>query len=132
MLKIPELRLRLAQAANSEEAISAAAENQQTQNNYDNRLDAIARIQESYPFKDWLENASDDYIYSFEQDKDTYSGFSSTISGFVTTISGYDVTYGTNYMSNYSILEDYGKGKKKMDYIFLKIRYYFQQLLFLY
>lgn len=117
MLKIPELRLRLAQAANSEEAISAAAENQQTQNNYDNRLDAIARIQESYPFKDWLENASDDYIYSFGQDKDTYSGFSSTISGFVTTISGYDVTYGTNYMSNYSILEDYGKGKKKMDSI---------------
>ena len=49
--------------------------------------------------------------------KNTYSGFSSTISGFVTTISGYDVTYGTNYMSNYSILEDYGKGKKKMDSI---------------
>ena len=117
MLKIPELRLRLAQAANSEEAISAAAENQQTQNNYDNQLDAIARVQESYPFKDWLENASDDYIYSFGKDKDIYSGFSTSVSGFVTTLSGYDVTYGTNYLSNYSVLEDYGKSKKKPDSI---------------
>ena len=97
MMTIPELRLKLAQAANNEEAISAAAEGEQVMNNYDEQILRTTALVDNFPMGGWLELDGVDYLYATGNRSSDMDDLRTTISGYVVSLSGYDGTYGTNY-----------------------------------
>ena len=117
MLTIPELRMQLARAANSEESISVAADGVQVQNNYDERISKLETIQTTFPFKDWFETEGVPYLYKVCKTEDEMDSFQNTVSGFVTTVSGYDYTYGTKFLSYIEDLTKYAEEKFKIPVI---------------
>ena len=110
MLTIPELRMQLARAANSEESISVATEGEQVQNNYDEQLSKLETLQTTFPFKDWFEVNGIPYVYKLCKTEEEMDSFKNSVSGFVISVSGYDQTYGTNFLS---YIEDFVKYLKK-------------------
>ena len=100
MMTIPELRLKLAQAANNEEAISAAAEGERIMNNYDEQIARTRALVENFPMSGWLELEGVDYLYAVGTQSNDMDSLRTVISGYVESVSGYDGTYGTNYIDN--------------------------------
>ena len=123
MMTIPELRLKLAMAANNEDSVSAAADGEQVQNNFDEQLSKLGAIRDSMPFKDWFETRDAAFLYKVVKAEEEMEDFRNTVSGFVTTISGYDETYGTKYISEMGDLVKYaqdGKGMIVIDFVRVK------------
>ena len=117
MMTIPELRLKLARAANSEESVSIAADGEQAQNNYDERMSKLSAIREDFPFKDWFEINGVDYVYKIVKTEEEMEGFRNTVSGYVMTVSGYDVTYGEKYLDKVGDMVKYAQDKYDMPII---------------
>ena len=117
MMTIPELKMRLARAANSEESVSIAADGEQAQNNYDERMSKLSAIREDFPFKDWFETNGVDYVYKIVKTEEEMDGFRNTVSGYVMTVSGYDVTYGEKYLGKVGDMVKYAQDKYDMPII---------------
>lgn len=117
MLTIPELRMQLARAANSEESKSVAADGQEVQNNYDEQLSKIETIQTTFPFSEWFETNGVPYLYKVCKTEDELDGFQNTVSGFVETVIGYDQTYGATFSSYIEDLKKYAQNDIKLTVI---------------
>jgi hypothetical protein len=117
MLKIPELRMKLAKVASSEETTSAAAEGVKVRNNYEERLNALKIIKEDFPFKNWFEVNDIDYVYNIVRTESEMENFIYEVSGYVETVKNYDETYGTNHLSKLDDLVKYSNKKYNMPYI---------------
>ena len=101
MLTIPELRLKLAEAAVNEDAISAAAEGKQMTGVYDERKEKIGELLNALPFQDWFETENSTCIYKiYPSSADTsFMELQTSVNNYVTSVSGYDQTYATNYLT---------------------------------
>jgi hypothetical protein len=106
MITIPELKLRLAQAAVSEESTSAAAEGARLADNYDARREVITSLKDTFPFNDWYQPDNVPMSYGiFANDADCHT-FMHALSGYVETVSAYDYTYGTEYLKDMTSLTE--------------------------
>ena len=122
MLTFPELRLRLAQAAQNEISISAAAEGQQVANTFDERREMILSLKDLFPFNDWYLPEDIEYSYKLFKTREDSSAFIDALSGYVMTVSAYDYTYGTHYLDTMDSLKqiietietNFGGDKEKM------------------
>lgn len=109
MLTIPELRLKLAEAAANEDAISAAAEGKQITNIYDERKNKLGELLSALPLQDWLEIEESNYIYKvYPSSADTsFTELHTSINNYITSVSGYDQTYETSYLAELEPLVNY-------------------------
>lgn len=122
MVTLPELKLKLAQVANNEEAISAASEGEEMSNMYDQRLEAIVSIKDSFPFNNWFNSMDTSVAYGFFKTIEETHSFIDTISEYVSSVSKYDETYNTQFLSKMTILTQindivtnkYGGDKEKI------------------
>ena len=95
MIKFPELRKKLAEAAANEVAISAAAEGKEVLDNIDEQASLLRNIEDTFPFKKdtWLFNEKNQTFYTIAANKDSVKEIINSISGFVDTVKSYDETY---------------------------------------
>ena len=109
MITIPDLRLKLAEISINEEAISAAAEGEECKGIYNERIEKIGSLMETYPLMDWYECSGSSYIYKiFPINGDVeYEEVKTRISDYVTAVSGYDETYGKTLCSEIKTIKDY-------------------------
>lgn len=114
MIKIPELRLKLASVANSEESTSAAAEGAKIKNNIEESLNSINNLRESFPFKDWHEEENINYLYTIVPSEMELKNFIKEVSGYVETVKSHDKTYNTKILNILTDLEDYSKKKQDL------------------
>lgn len=106
MITIPELKLKLAQAAVNEESISAAAEGARLADNYDARVEIITSLKDTFPFNNWYQPDNVPMSYGiFSNDADCQT-FIHALSGYVETVSAYDYTYGTEYLKDMTSLTE--------------------------
>lgn len=105
MLTIPELKLRLAQAAQNEAAISAAAEGVQVSNSFDERLNIITQLKDDFPFNTWYKPDNIPYVYGVFPTKEDTENYMMAISGYVMTVSAYDWTNNTHFLDGMSSLK---------------------------
>ena len=105
MLTIPELKLRLAQAAQNEAAISAAAAGVQVANSFDERLSIITQIKDDFPFNTWYKPDNIPYVYGVFPTKEDTENYMMAISGYVMTVSAYDWTNNTHFLDGMSSLK---------------------------
>ena len=105
MLTIPDLKLRLAQAAQNEAAISAAAAGEQVANSFDERLDIITQIKDDFPFNTWYKPDNIPYVYGVFPTKEDTENYMMAISGYVMTVSAYDWTNNTHFLDGMSSLK---------------------------
>ena len=105
MLTIPELKLRLAQAAQNEAAISAAAAGEQVANSFDERLNIITQLKDDFPFNSWYKSDNIPYVYGVFPTKEDTENYMMAISGYVMTVSAYDWTNNTHFLDGMSSLK---------------------------
>lgn len=105
MLTIPDLKLRLAQAAQNEAAISAAAAGEQVDNSFDERLNVITQIKDDFPFNTWYKPDNIPYVYGVFPTKEGTENYMMAISGYVMTVSAYDWTNNTHFLDGMSSLK---------------------------
>lgn len=105
MLTIPELKLRLAQAAQNEAAISAAAAGVQVANSFDERLSIITQIKDDFPFNTWYKPDNIPYVYGVFPTKEDTENYMMAISGYVMAVSAYDWTNNTHFLDGMSSLK---------------------------
>ena len=105
MLTIPELKLRLAQAAQNEAAISAAAAGGQVANSFYERLSIITQIKDDFPFNTWYKPDNIPYVYGVFPTKEDTENYMMAISGYVMTVSAYDWTNNTHFLDGMSSLK---------------------------
>jgi hypothetical protein len=105
MLTIPDLKLRLAQAAQNEAAISAAADGIQVANSFDERLDLITQLKDDFPFNTWYKPDNIPYVYGVFSSKEDTENYMMAISGYVMAVSAYDWTYGTHFLDGMGSLK---------------------------
>ena len=110
MCTIPELRYKLASAASSEEAVSAAMEGAQTVANYDEQINRLQEIIANMPLADWDEPEGANCYAKITEEPDKYDTFKTTVSGYVTSVSGYDYVYGTTYLNYFPDLVRMAQG----------------------
>jgi hypothetical protein len=104
MITIPELKLKLAQAAKNEEAISAAAEGARLADNFDARAEIITSLKDTFPFNGWYQPENVNMAYGFFNNDAESQIFIHSLSAYVETVSAYDYTYGTQFLSGMSSL----------------------------
>jgi hypothetical protein len=122
MLTFPELRLRLAQAAQNEMSISAAAEGVQIANTFDERREMILSLKDLFPFNDWYCPENINYVYKVYKTSEESEAFIDALSGYVETVKAYDDVYGTHYLDTMDSLKqiieitenEFGGDKYKM------------------
>ena len=105
MLTIPDLKLRLAQAAQNEAAISAAAAGVQVANSFDERLNTITQIKDDFPFNTWYKPDNIPYVYGVFPTKEDTENYMAAISGYVMAVSAYDWTNNTHFLDGMSSLK---------------------------
>lgn len=105
MLTIPDLKLRLAQAAQNEAAISAAADGIQVANSFDERLDLITQLKDDFPFNTWYKPDNIPYVYGVFSSKEDTENYMMAISGYVMAVSAYDWTNGTHFLDGMNSLK---------------------------
>lgn len=118
MMTIPELRLKLAEAASNEVAISAAAEGTQIKGIYDERKTKIGNLLTSMPFQDWFDDSESPCVYKLSASSgDTiFSELMTSASGFVSNVSGYDYTYKTTFLNDIKPIENYVSKKNGLTF----------------
>ena len=109
MLKIPDLRLRVAQAAANEEAISAAKEGERVKTTQEERIAALRGLGDSYPFKaeDWLISDSLKYSYTICDSEDGVKELRTNIFNYYKSVGDYDTAYGKTYQKLFSSIKKY-------------------------
>lgn len=105
MLTIPDLKLRLAQAAQNEAAISAAADGIQVANSFDERLDLITQLKDDFPFNTWYKPDNIPYVYGVFPSKEDTENYMMAVSGYVMAVSAYDWTNGTHFLDGMNSLK---------------------------
>ena len=118
MCTIPELRYKLASAAASEEAVSAAQEGAQTVTNYDEQINKLQEIISNMPLTGWESPEGIDYYIRIGEESNQYDNLRTTVSGYVTNVSGYDYTYGTSYLNYFPDLVSIAEGDIEMESIY--------------
>lgn len=112
MLKIPELRQRVAEAAKNEEAISAASEGEKITKDKDAQIDSLRNIGDLYPFKKW-------FIYGDFKCKvipqDKFEDFMMELQSYGEMIKTYDKHFNTNYSVFFSEIIVKENKEKKYD-----------------
>lgn len=101
MCTFPELTKRIADAAYSEERLSAAAKGEQMITNNDEKVASLLSIRDSYPLREWFAGSGGHYLFTAEDA--TKTGIVLKIENFVNLVSAYDASYNTNYMGKFSI-----------------------------
>ncbi len=117
MLTIPELRLKLAQAASNEEALSVAADGEQIQTDYDEQIASLNSLTREYPFKEWFVDSASPYVYKVVFSKDDMKDIEDDVENFVNLVSAHDYTYNTRYLSSFEHLSHYLKHNNVMQII---------------
>jgi D-alanyl-D-alanine dipeptidase len=111
MCTIPELRLKLAQAANNQEAISAAAEEQEILDVGNEQMQTLMGLYDSFPFKNWKNIMGTDfpntkYCFKLFKDEIELDNFFKEVTEYLTAVKLYDEKYdGTNLMDMMSVLK---------------------------
>ena len=105
MVTIPELRLKLAQAAQNEAAISAAADGAMAASSFDERLELIVSLKDNFPFKTWFNPPNIPYTYGFFKTAAETIQFVDAVSGYTEAVSAYDYTYKTSFLDNMESLK---------------------------
>lgn len=111
MMTIPELRLKLAQAATSEESVSVASEGERVRKNLDEQIGKTQALIDNWPLSGWYEPSGCPFLYRIERSPDVLDDFRTTVSGYVGNVSGYDRTYGTLYLNDMEPLVRYAEKK---------------------
>lgn len=119
MMTIPELREALSNAAENEEAISAAKEGEKIVNNIDEQIATLEDIRDTFPLREWFETDSVDYVYKLESTNTNMDDFRFSVSGFLSTVSNYDETYGTSFMNNFPALYEFAVGNAEINSVYL-------------
>ena len=115
MCTIPELRYKLAAAATSEEAVSAAQEGAEMVANYDDEINKLQDIVTNIPLADWEEiDSANCYIKIFDERINSYD-IRISVSGYVSNVSGYDYTYGTTYLNYFPDLVNIAQYRSRID-----------------
>ena len=118
MMTIPELRLKLAQAATSEEAVSVASEGERVRKNLDEQVEKTQALIDNWPLSGWYEPSGCPFMYKIERSPAVYDDFRTTVSGYVGNVSGYDRTYGTMYLSSMEPLVRYADKKSDIKNVY--------------
>lgn len=104
MCTIPELRLKLANVANNEEAKKISGESVKTSEESDKRAALLTAIQDDFPFTDWTKVKDNTNIYkafsiSIDKVPGGFKEFCENFYTYVELVASYDKVYGTNHMS---------------------------------
>lgn len=118
MLTIPELRLALARAANSEDSVSEAADGEQVQKNLEEQTSKIEGLISNFPLQDWQVSDDNEFLYHIAPSQNTYADLQRTVSGYVISVSGYDYTYGTTYLNSIDELKNYAQKKTDLESVY--------------
>lgn len=105
MLTIPDLKLRLAQAAQNEAAISAAANGIQVATSFDEGLNMITNIKDDFPFNTWFKPDDIPYVYGVFTKQEDMEYYMEAISGYVMAVSAYDWQYQTHFLDKMGSLK---------------------------
>ena len=104
MLKIPELRTKLAQIANNEESAKLSNDNAQYKEISDKKIETITNLIESFPFKEWFkptEGEADGKLFHIIKNEEEIKQFKTELSAYTETVKTYDEVYNKNYTNNY-------------------------------
>lgn len=118
MMTIPELRLKLAQAATSEESVSVASEGERVRKNLDEQVDKTQALIDNWPLSGWYEPSGCPFMYKIERSPAALDDFRTTVSGYVGNVSGYDHTYGTMYLNSMEPLVRYAEKKSDVNNVY--------------
>ena len=131
MMTIPELKLKLAQVANNQEAISAAAMGQMVVSNYEEQVGLLNSIYDSYPFSDFYVENNIGYKV-FQTSGETLDFMEQKVVEYANLIKAYDDQYGGQYSNNMAqlgtILTAYKKtengGRGSLSAYYETVRYF--------
>lgn len=109
MLRIPELNLKLARAAQSEEAVSAAAAGQDELKNLQEQIDQLNDLISSYPFKDWYYERKNGYVYNIGDTYSSYDTLSVASKTFIENVKKYDEVYSRGYLGRFREIKSFSE-----------------------
>ena len=114
MCTIPDLRLKLALAASNQDAIAAAAEEQEMISIDSRQVETLISLKDTFPFNDWKNlNGTDfkpnpkrpSYCYKIFNNIYEIDNFYERVNEYVKVVKAYDEVYGKKLMNMLSILD---------------------------
>lgn len=124
MVKIPELRIKLAQASTNEDATSAAAIGKQTLNRIDEQISALMGILDLYPLKDFESVSDEKYLYCVCKNWADATAIGGKIEAFCKELETYNEAYKVNYLNDFKSFNEIRKNPKTEGY---SIEYYVKE-----
>lgn len=123
MIKIPDLRLKVAMAAANEESKSAASKGKQVLTDKDEQIYALNNLGDQYPIKDdWFGKGKSSltYYYKLVNTEEDVKKIKETFANYYDLLKSYDSAYTTSHASTFIEFKDF---KEKSDYRFFNIKY---------
>lgn len=110
MCTIPELKLKIAAAANNQDAIAASVMEQEMLNIDSKQVETLISLSDMFSFNGWKnvngkDFGSTNYCFKVFNNIDEIDAFYSGVTDYVNAIKAYDDLYGKNLMSNLGVLE---------------------------
>lgn len=107
MPTIPELKLKLAQAASNQEAISAAGEGAEVAAIHSQRLDSIVALKDAFPFNNWFHPKNSKYCYNIYEKMNDIIIDAGSLREYAKAVLAYDDIYGTHFLDGMGVLKDF-------------------------
>ena len=108
MIKIPDLRLKVAMASANEERVSAASKGEQVLSNREEQINALNNLGDSYPIKDnWLgkkDHFELKYYYLIVNTEDDLKKLKESFSNYYDALVSYDNAYTTSYAETFKTI----------------------------
>lgn len=124
MIKIPDLRLKVAMASANEERVSAASKGEQVLSSREEQINALNNLGDTYPIKDnWLgkkDHFELKYYYLIVNTEDDIKKLKESFSNYYDALVSYDNAYTTSYAETF---KDFKQFKEKENYRFFNIKY---------
>ena len=111
MMKLPELRMKIALAAQNEDATSAANKGSEMMVGKDEQISALRNLSDTYPFKKWKTFGDYRFILLDEISLDdinipnSLAALVSELKNYYDSVKNYDKAYGTKYIDVFSNLK---------------------------
>lgn len=115
MIKFPEFRKKIAEAALSMPQKSAAAEGEMFTSAKDTQINALRELRDNCVLKNWIEGPQYYYIVDVKNEKkdlQTKQDIGQAITTYLSVVSQYDKTYNTQYFSKVEALKVYSSDQK--------------------
>ena len=109
MIKFPELRKKIADAAFSEQKLSAAAQGEKITSDIDTQISKLDTLRMSCPINNWKIFDGDGYLFTVGEFDE--GNASKTVSNYMADVKNYDETYGTSYESSLSEVAKFSEKK---------------------